>query len=217
MCGTMGFTIEQHGAYIFCIILQFNTGHFTEAQAIGVVGKTWDSIKHKFSTDKNGLFFNKRLEEEKEKRIKYTESRSKNRKHMNHICKTYVQHMEDEDEDEDRDINDSKNSLKKGDHKGESSWRTDYDLYLKESEAAFDAFAVKKEWMDQRQEFYPNLDIYQTMKKAYIEFWGTKAGWAHKKKSRAKDPDWERTILNAISLKTNQVYKPKTKDGAYER
>lgn len=101
--------------------------------------------------------------------------------------------------------------------KEQEGWREFYTVYEKECEAAFDTFASNAEWMEQRKEFYPNLDIYKTMKKAFIEFWGTKAGWEHKKAKHAKTIDWEKTILNAISMKSNQVYLVKTKDGAYAR
>jgi uncharacterized protein YdaU (DUF1376 family) len=99
--GTMGFTLEQHGAYLLCLIYQFNSGQFSEEKARSIIGNVWDKISDKFS-EKNGLFFNKRLETEKEKRLSYSESRRSNRKHMKIICESHDEHMEDENEDENR-------------------------------------------------------------------------------------------------------------------
>jgi len=109
--GTMGFTLEQHGAYLLCLLLNFNTGRFTEEQAINVCGaqkKIWDKIKHKFQVDLHGLYYNKRIEEEKKKRISYCESRRRiglhTRKHTQHHTDG---RMEDEDEDEVVSLNSS--------------------------------------------------------------------------------------------------------------
>lgn len=114
----MGFSLEQHGAYFLCLILQFNSGPFTEQQARSIVGDVWIQISHKFK-EKNGLFFSKRLAFEIEKRISYCDSRRLNRlkskikdtKHMKNICESYLPHMEDEDEDRNKDKNKDKNEI----------------------------------------------------------------------------------------------------------
>jgi len=43
-----------------------------------VVGQIWDKIKDKFTQDEQGMWYNRRLEEEKEKRQKFTQSRRNN-------------------------------------------------------------------------------------------------------------------------------------------
>lgn len=75
--GTMGFSIEQHGLYIIALIFQFNHGKFSEPQINSLLNGKFDSIKHKFQTD-GKLFWNERLNTEKEKRKLYTESRKRN-------------------------------------------------------------------------------------------------------------------------------------------
>lgn len=76
--GTLGMTFEEKGAYMEVLMMQFNRGHM-EGHMIGqVVGQNWDKIKSKFVQDGNGLWFNKRLEEEKMKREKFTLSRRNN-------------------------------------------------------------------------------------------------------------------------------------------
>ena len=67
--------------------------------------KTYDSvIFSKFSVDNDGLYFNDRMESEKQKRSQYSESRRKNRKKsedMLIICESYDSHMVNENENED--------------------------------------------------------------------------------------------------------------------
>ena len=79
--GTMYFTHEQKGAYIDLLILQFNSGKFTLAQAKQVLSicfaQVWPILKTKFKNE-GELFWNDRLLTEMEKRSKYSESRRNN-------------------------------------------------------------------------------------------------------------------------------------------
>lgn len=76
--GTMGMSFEQKGCYFELLMLQFNNDKFTESQAKQVLSvcfdHAWPTIKQKFETD-GTFYWNKRLTEEKEKRIKFVESR----------------------------------------------------------------------------------------------------------------------------------------------
>jgi uncharacterized protein YdaU (DUF1376 family) len=76
--GTMGMTFEEKGAYMELLMMQFNRGHMSGHMVGQVVGQLWDNIKDKFEQDESGLWFNKRLEEEKNKRKNYTQSRRNN-------------------------------------------------------------------------------------------------------------------------------------------
>lgn len=76
--GTMGMTFEEKGAYMELLMMQFNRGHMTTHMVGQVVGQLWDKIKDKFKKDEHGLWYNTRLEEEKNKRQKFTESRRNN-------------------------------------------------------------------------------------------------------------------------------------------
>jgi len=59
----------------------------------------WNKLKEKF-IDEDGIFYNKRLKFEKEKREKFSDSRRKNRSINTNICETYDEHMENENENE---------------------------------------------------------------------------------------------------------------------
>lgn len=117
--GTLGMTFEEKGAYMELLMLQFNRGHMTSHMIGQTVGQLWVNLMDKFAQDEKGLWFNVRLDEEKEKRKKFTESRRnnvsgenqhtkstkktpKNNAHMNgHM----TSHMENENINEDESIN----------------------------------------------------------------------------------------------------------------
>lgn len=111
--GTMYMTMQQKGSYISLLMLQFNTGPFTLAQAEQVLSicfaSDWEMIKNKFKTD-GFNYWNERLALEKELRQKFTKSRRDNAlgdknkpKNKKASAKHMHKHMEDENEDENKD------------------------------------------------------------------------------------------------------------------
>jgi hypothetical protein len=110
--GTMGMTFEEKGAYIELLMLQFNRGHMTSHMIGHTVGHLWDKIKDKFVQDEKGLYYNVRLQDEQEKRLKYSESRRNNKKGENqytkkdeHMTGHMTSHMENENENNKYSIN----------------------------------------------------------------------------------------------------------------
>ena len=113
--GTIGMTFEEKGAYMELLMMQFNRGHMTEHMIGQVVGQNWLTLKSKFIQDENGLWYNERLDEEKNKRQAYTESRRNNKKGVNQFTKneqkkvghmtTHMKgHMENENGNENKDV-----------------------------------------------------------------------------------------------------------------
>lgn len=113
--GTIGMTFEEKGAYMELLMMQFNRGHMTEHMIGQVVGQNWLTLKSKFIQDENGLWYNERLDEEKNKRQAYTESRRNNKKGVNQFTKkeqkkvghmtTHMKgHMENENVNENKDV-----------------------------------------------------------------------------------------------------------------
>ena len=107
--GTLGMTLEQKGAYMELLMLQFNRGHMTEdmiAQVLGQEGgRIFGQIRNKFQVDENGNYFNARLEEEQIKRKSFVESRLNNKTGKNqytkkepHMLGHLTSHMENENE-----------------------------------------------------------------------------------------------------------------------
>ena len=139
--GTMGMTFEEKGAYIEILMLQFNRGHMTSHMIGQLVGQLWESIKCKFVQDEQGLWYNIRLDQEKDKRMSFTQSRRNNIKGLNqhttgHTIGHMTSHMEDENEDVNRNINKVKiidtlfeefwdlYDYKKSKDKAEKAWKT---------------------------------------------------------------------------------------------
>lgn len=128
LTGTSLMSNEEVGAYIRALCLQHQKGHLSENELKQICkkNKIFLTIFSHFKQDKKGLFYNKRMEDEKNKREKYAESRSKNRanpnkkkityeKDMKNISKTYEEHMENENEDiyilnNNNKLNNSKNN-----------------------------------------------------------------------------------------------------------
>ena len=104
--GTMGMTFEEKGAYIELLMMQFNRGHMTSHMIELTVGQIWGQIKSKFTQDADGLWYNVRLDLEKENRKTFTESRKNNLSGKNqytnkkgHKKGHTTSHMEDENKD----------------------------------------------------------------------------------------------------------------------
>ena len=125
--GTITMTDEERGKYILLLCLQHQKGKLTERELSSV--KDMDEVYSKFEQLEDGFYYNVRMKEEAEKRKKYSESRSKNRKgkkepvlvkdmknisktydnHMNNISTSHVKHMENENENENINDNINKN------------------------------------------------------------------------------------------------------------
>lgn len=105
--GTQFFTDEQVGKYVRLLMAQHQHGHLSENQVL-IICKSYDKdVMNKFVKDKDGLWFNERLESEIVKRKEYSVSRSKNRTSKSNISKTHVEHVENENRN--KDINELNN------------------------------------------------------------------------------------------------------------
>jgi len=120
--GTMGMTFEEKGAYMDLLMLQFNRGHMNTHMIQHTIGHLWEQVKCKFIQDDEGLWYNVRLDIEKEKRKTFTESRRNNIKPKNkpkeeHSYETHMNshmkpHMENVNENINKDININKSKCK---------------------------------------------------------------------------------------------------------
>jgi hypothetical protein len=107
----------------------------------------------------------------------------------------------DKDKDKDIDINSTKENIIK-------TWRNDFEIYKSELEIAFSEI-VTPEYIKQRKEYHPNLDIVNTIEKSIEDYWKKERGWKNKKASKSKTIDWEATFNNALTSKMNIVYEKK--------
>lgn len=96
LTGTMTLSDEQTGKYIKLLCLQHQKFELTEKDMMNICKSYDEDIFSKFIKTDTG-YYNERMREEAEKRKRYSESRSSNRKnHMNNTSKSYEQHMENE-------------------------------------------------------------------------------------------------------------------------
>jgi hypothetical protein len=104
LVGTMTMSNEQVGKYIRLLCMEHQKGgYLTEKDILQVIGSLDPEVMMKFNMTEDGLYYNERLLQETQKRIKYSESRRNNRlkqkadNHMINICKddeSYDEHME---------------------------------------------------------------------------------------------------------------------------
>lgn len=102
--GTIGMSFEQKGCYMELLILQFNAGIFTESQVKEVLSirfdYAWPTLKRKFKTD-GTYYWNERLQQEKDKRLNFIESRRLSGLSPKKI-KAYAKHTHKRTENENR-------------------------------------------------------------------------------------------------------------------
>ena len=85
-------------------------------------------------------------------------------------------------------------------------WRKDFTAYQAGLRECYNVLRKDEAWIAERQELNPRVDIRLTLKKACVEYWGTKAGWEHKRKSKSKSIDWRATLTTSVGTKFNHVY-----------
>jgi len=86
---------------------------------------------------------------------------------------------------------------------------------LSECKEAYRKYYNDDQFIKVQSQLNPNVNIKLSITKGFENFWGTEAGWKHKKKSRSKEIDWRQTIINSIDL--NKVYYTKQELAEMER
>lgn len=90
--------LEERGAYITLLCYLADKGKITLAEILKIIPEhIWSAICCKFKND-GEFYFNSRLQEEIEKRKKFTESRRKNLHMESHMESHMKAHMENENE-----------------------------------------------------------------------------------------------------------------------
>ena len=207
LTGTILMSDEDVGKYIRLMCLQHQIyPNNIPAQHMNNICANNPLVISKFIQDKNGDFYNERMLLEIEKRVKYSESRSKNRKHMKNTCDSHEKHMENENENENINENIS-NSLSVN---NKPLWKTSFNTYQQEELQAYQELINDQEWLLGREKYHPNLDILLSLEKAHSDYWSTEAGWKKKKGLKSNSINWKSTYQNALTLKSNQVWKQKS-------
>ena len=132
--------------------------------------------------------------------------RTTNAPHLNNQCTTFEPHLNTDNNDNNvnNDIIINNNTELENSKK---SWKEDFNVYLSELNLVYDNLILDQNFIKEQEQFYPEVDIVMSLKKAYTNFWRKESGWKFKKKKRIKTIDWKDTLTNAIGL--NKVYKKK--------
>jgi hypothetical protein len=88
----------------------------------------------------------------------------------------------------------------------EKTWRDDFEVYLTDLWNAYKAAVIDTAYITERAKYHPGLNIRLSLEKACAEFWGTQAGWKHKKKSKSDGLNWRSTFTKALDQKCNHVW-----------
>lgn len=119
--GTALFSRFLKGCYMDVLNAQFNHGHLSLEEIKVCLGSdfgtSWPTLQKKFKIDEIGLFFNERLEVEKNKRAAYTASRRNNLPKSTDMSPDMSAHinndMENENINRNEDLNKKEKSPKK--------------------------------------------------------------------------------------------------------
>lgn len=119
LTGTLLMSFEEKGIYIHLLCIQHQLGGIPEKD-MSIICKGYDSVFRKFEKGIDGIFRNKRMQEEIEKRISYSESRKKNRLGKKDVPITSTthdehmsNHMENENENENIIVDVNRNVVEK--------------------------------------------------------------------------------------------------------
>lgn len=85
-------------------------------------------------------------------------------------------------------------------------WRYNFDTYISDLRIEYLKLKFDSVWIQEKQKYYPKLNILLTLEKVCVEFWSTKEGWEHKKKTKSIDLDWKSTLTKSLSQTQNKVY-----------
>lgn len=106
LTGVSTMSYENRGKYITLLCLQHQKGRLTEQDMLYICSTYVADVYNKFIKDENGFYYNKRMENETIKRVKYSASRRENiEKRYKKKGSTYVVHMENENININKDIN----------------------------------------------------------------------------------------------------------------
>jgi uncharacterized protein YdaU (DUF1376 family) len=201
LTGTRFMTHEQIGKYITLLCLQHQQGHLTEEDMLKICERHDERIFKKFEIDENGLYFNVRMDKEIAKRHAYSESRRNNRMsnkgttsiHMSNTCKSYEEHMENENEDVNKDIDIEKKRECEGE-KGKKRERAEKKKFIPPTLEEIQSYCTERNSGVDPKKFF---DYYET------------SGWVDAKGQKVRN--WKQKLITWEGRNT-----PKPKKGVFE-
>src|SRR5690606_31592775 len=194
--GTSDYTFEEKGAYMEILMKEFeHGGPLPEAKIKRILREKyhaiWEVIREKFQQDENGNWYNERLELERERRKKFTESRRNNLKKKNnphkdsHMCSHMDTHTGDRmgngngNEDGNEDGN--------GNEDGEGGGPGEVPRGTRENEGKTDETKVEEKllqrldelYLDQQRVKWPEIDFDAEVKSFFEKVRGSPSYYAN--------------------------------------
>lgn len=153
LTGVADLTFEERGQYITLMALQHQKGHLTEKLIKITVPNVSEDVLAKFKVDKEGNYFNERLELEAKKRAEH--SRKQKERALKGWEKRKRQSQNDTTADaaalplENENVNEDKNEL----YKGVDSLETEFDIFWKAYGKNVGLVPSQREWskIDERE------------------------------------------------------------------
>ncbi|MDR1002074.1 MAG: YdaU family protein [Oscillospiraceae bacterium] len=129
LTGTILFSDEQVGKYIRLMCIQHQQGRLEEADIIKICGSLDNKIMSKFIKDDDGLFYNRRLEAEIQKRASHSRKQqdnvskrwNENTKPIPNEYQTHTKRIPLENENENENINEDEIKRKIGGYGGKEN------------------------------------------------------------------------------------------------
>ncbi|MCF8017805.1 MAG: hypothetical protein K9L62_00270 [Vallitaleaceae bacterium] len=162
LIGVADMPFLERGYYITLLCLQHQKGHLSEESICFALGLNSVSqipkVMEKFDKDKNGLYYQHRMETEGRKRAAFTESRRKNgekggrppreqAESKNHVDNHMDNHMEDENENENEIKNTNEKEIEKKIEKKQDLQSERFDEFWAAYPKKVGKGAARKSWM----------------------------------------------------------------------
>jgi len=92
-------------------------------------------------------------------------------------------------------------------HDDFKGWREDFKLYKKYMYHGFLACYKNKDFMEDLEKRFSKLNVVETIKKAYVEYWSSERGWRHYLTKPTKKIGFTLVLANICSYDFNHVTK----------
>ena len=94
------------------------------------------------------------------------------------------------------------------------NWRNNFEIYVKEANAAMHQLLNDEEFILSRETYYPFCDVKLSIQKMFEDFWSTKDGWINKTSKRStKSINWKSTVIKNLGIKNNRISKTTNNNG----
>lgn len=94
------------------------------------------------------------------------------------------------------------------------NWRNNFEIYVKEANAAMHQLLNDEEFILSRETYYPFCDVKLSIQKMFKDFWATKDGWINKTSKRSsKSINWKSTVIKNLGIKNNRISKTTNNNG----